>query len=81
MNESTLHRAPTVCRNSNSHLWRLPCTQALCLDVFESSLCRSHIAECSWIFETHDTTNGHLLFLSLSADEDTRGRQSAWLAA
>lgn len=42
----TLRGASTVCRNSSSHFWSLPCTQALCLDGFECSLFLSRLAEC-----------------------------------
>lgn len=48
--ESVLNeRTPTLCRNSNSHFWSLPGTQALALRVFECLLPLSHLAECSQI--------------------------------
>lgn len=60
------HGAPTVCRNSNSHVWRLPSTHTIALDGFECSQPLGHFC---------------LLFLFPLADEvearDTCGRQSA----
>ena len=44
-----------------AHIHGAATDRALCLGVVERPLYLSHCAECSWILETHDTSDGHLL--------------------
>lgn len=60
MDGRVLRRPPTTCRNSRSHSRSLPRTRP-CAWALLSPLYLSHCAECSWILETHDTSDGHLL--------------------
>lgn len=60
MDGRVLRRPPTTCRNSRSHSRSLPQTRP-CAWALLSPLYLGHCAECSWILETHDTSDGHLL--------------------
>ena len=44
-----------------AHIHGATTDRALCLGVVECPLYLSHCAECSWILESHDTSDGHLL--------------------